>query len=171
VTIPEWSQQIVSIPKPFDIIQGAKLWEQEFGVPLAAGVTNRPPEVRKYTLQQANYLKQLMLYFQLTDVSGRVNRVFPIGPMLSFGQPEAQMDRSSNLHVLYQRGPRSFGYTVVNSDGEVMLRQTYDYTTRPRLQFDGDGKLSVVGGVRRPSPSDLPPPETAVDGPVPPPAP
>src|SRR4051812_6168751 len=58
VHIPEWPREIPpSAPKAFDIIEGAHLWEQEFGVPLAAGATNAVPEVRRYVLQQANYLK------------------------------------------------------------------------------------------------------------------
>ena len=161
VTISEWGKQVTSAPKSFDIVHGAKLWQQRFGLPLAAGVTNQPPEVRTYTLQQANYLKQLMLYFQLTDASGRINKVFPLGPMISFGQPEAQVDRSSNLHVLYQNGPRAFSYSIINPDGEVVARQTYEYTTRPRLRFDRDGNLSVTGGMRQPKSDDLPPPEAA----------
>jgi hypothetical protein len=159
VTIKEWNQHITSAPKPFDVIEGSKLWEQEIGVPPPQGVTNQAPEIRKYTLQQANYLrKQLVLYCRLTDRSGKLNTVFPIGPMLSFGHPTPQVDRLSNLHVLYQNGPRSFNYTVINPDGEVTLRQTYDMPPRPRLQADEDGNISVAGGRRRVKPDDVPPP-------------
>ncbi len=57
VRITDWDHRVTSPPKGFDIIQGAKLWEQEFGVPEPAGATNAAPEVRRYILQQANYLK------------------------------------------------------------------------------------------------------------------
>ena len=115
--------------------------------------TNATPEVRKFILQQANYLKsQLRLYVRLTDASGaKTFRVFPIGPMVSFGRPEPQVDKFSNLHLLYQEGPHSFNYTVVNPDGEIIARRTYDYVDkRPRLQPDAEGKILVTGGVRRP---------------------
>lgn len=160
VQIKDWDSQISSQPKAFDIIDGAKLWSQEFGIP--ATNTNHPPEVRKYALQQANYLKsQLKLYVRLTDVSEtKVFKVFPIGPMVSFGQPEPQLDKYSNLHVLYQNGPREFSYTVINPDGDVIVRQTYDYVnSRPRLQMSEDGKLIVIGGVRRVTVNDVPPPK------------
>ena len=121
VTVKEWNEQILSKPKVFTVIEGATLWEQQFGVPRPAGATNPTPEVRKYTLQEANYLsKNLMLYLRLTDDSGRLNKVLPIGPMLSFGQPDPQVDRSNNLHVLYQNGPHSFSYTVVDPNGNVI---------------------------------------------------
>jgi hypothetical protein len=161
VRIKNWNREITSQPKKFDIIEGAKLWEQEIGVPQSDGSTNQTPEIRKYILQQANYLKsQLRLYLRLTDASGaKAFRVFPIGPMVSFGRPEPQVDKFSNLHVLYQDRPHSFNYSVFNPDGEVILRQTYDYVnTRPRLRPDGEGRITVAGGLRRVTPDDWPPP-------------
>jgi hypothetical protein len=71
------------------------------------------------------------------------------------------VDRSNNLHVLYQNGPHSFSYTVVDPNGHVIRRETYDFTTRPRLQADRDGNLTVVGGKRHPNALDLSPPTTA----------
>ena len=136
------------------------------------------PEVRKYILQQANYLRtQLRLYVRLTDASGaKTFRVFPIGPMVSFGRPEPQVDKFSNMHLLYQDGPRSFIYTVINPQGEVITRHTYEIYggTRPRLQPDMDGKVVVTGGARRPTKDDVPPskePEPSKEQPKPPTAP
>src|ERR1035441_8168604 len=168
VRIKDWNQEITSPPRNFDIIDGARLWEQDFGVPNADGPTNSTPEVRKYILQQANYLKsRLRLYVRLTDASGaRPFRVFAVGPMVSFSRPEPQVDMYSNLHLLYQDGAHSFNYTVVNPDGEVIARRTYDYLdSRPRLEPDQGGKVLVTGGVRRISPTDVPPykPATAAE--------
>jgi len=158
VAVPEWKQEIRSDKKWFTVIQGARLWEQEFGVPKAPGDTNALPEMRRYALQEANYLRsRLTLYVQVTDATGKINKVLPIGPMISFGQPEPKVDKVSNLHLLYQNGPRSFIYTVINPDGEIITRQTYDYTTRPRLMADPSGVLTVVGGSRRITHDDLPP--------------
>ena len=168
VRIKDWNREITSPPRHFDIIEGAKLWEQEIGVPNSAAQTNATPEVRKFVLQQANYIKaQLRLYARVTDASGnRTIRVFPIGPMVSFGRPEAQVDKFSNLHVLCQEGFHAFRYTVINPDGEIIVRRIYDYVDkRPRLEPDTDGKVLVVGGVRRVTPSDVPPsaPATPVE--------
>ena len=160
VQIKDWNQSVRSQPKSFDIIEGARLWEQEIGVPDSGAGTNAMPEVRKFILQQANYLKsQLRLYVRLTDASGtKTFRVFPIGPMVSFGRPEPQVDKFSNLHLLYQEGPHAFSYTVVNPDGEIIARRTYDYVDkRPRLVPDAEGKVLVIGGVRRPTAKDVPP--------------
>jgi hypothetical protein len=153
VRIKEWGGQPVSSqPKSFNVVEGAKLWEQEFGVPTPPEATNAIPEVRKYVLQQANFLKgKLRLYLRLTDASGtKVFRVVPIGIVLSFSRPEPRLDKFSNLHLLYQNWAHSSSYTVFNPDGEILERQTYDYTdTRPRLQVDADGRISVAGGARK----------------------
>lgn len=166
VKIKDWNQNIRSEPRNFDIIEGARLWEQDIGVPGSGSETNSSPEVRKFILQQANYLKsQLRLYVRLTDASGsRTFRVFPIGALVSFGRPEPQVDKFSNLHVLCQEGSHSFRYTVVNPDGEIIVRQTYDYVDRrPRLVPDAEGKVLIMGGVRRLTAKDVPPPKPATE--------
>lgn len=159
LAVPGWDREFSSPQKGFDLIKGAKLWEEQFGVPPSPDSTNAIPEIRTYALQEANYLhSRLMLYAQVTDMDGKINKVVPIGPMVSFGQPEARVGKSSNLHVLYQNGPRTFNYTVINPDGTVILRQTYDYTTRPRMMTSVDGDLAIAGGSRRVTYNDLPPP-------------
>ena len=159
--IKEWDRDISSRPASFDIIEGAKLWEQEIGLPQPNG--GSPPEIRKYILQQANYIKgHLRLYLRVTDAYGKALRVFPIGAMVSFGRPDPpQVDKLSNLHVLYQNGPSSFSYTVFNPGGELIVRQVYDYVgTRPRLSGNDEGQISVKGGARRLTDNDVPEPKS-----------
>jgi hypothetical protein len=168
VHINDWDKDFISAPAVFDVIDGDKLWQQDFGVPVASG----EPEVRKYTLQQANYLKHLQLYLRVSDADdSRVFRVQSLGTMVSFSSPEPQVDKASNLHVLWQTGARGFAYRVVNPNGEIIVRQTYDYTaTRPRLRVNEEGRIIVIGGVRRFMRDDLPAGETTPSGPEPAPA-
>lgn len=160
VKIKEWNDQVSSRPQVIEIVQGTKLWEQEFGVP----VTNSTPELRRYTLQQANYLRQMQLYVRVSDAGdARVFRIFPAGPLVSFSSPEAQVDQQSQLHLLFQTGARSFAYVVVNPDGDVVARQTHEYAgSRPQLRKAEDGRLSVTGGARRFTSMDIPPAEVVV---------
>jgi hypothetical protein len=159
VRLKQWNTEAITKPKPFDIIHGAKIWSQDFGVPeTEVGKFNRP-EVRRYALEQANYLRsELRLYLRLTDATGdRVLKVFPLGPMVSFGSPEHQIDKESQLHVLYQNGARSYSYAVISPDGDTLIRQTYDIaSSRPRLQLNEQGQVVVAGGARRIAASDLP---------------
>jgi len=159
VKIPPIEKEIEVKAKAFDIISGTTLWEKEVGVP-----ATQPPLVRKFALQQATFLTQLRLYVRLTDATeSQVFRVQPIGTLLSFSTPEPLVDKSSNLHVLFQNGPRSFLYSVVTPEGDQIIRQTYDYyaNSRPRLRAEEDGRVAVVGGARRILLSDLPPPRVA----------
>jgi hypothetical protein len=159
VKIKGWDREIASPPRDFDVIEGAKLWEQAVGVPNSAG-TNGAPEVRKYILQQANYLKgRIGLFLRVTDSGGgKTFRVFPIGSMVSFSRPEAQIDKFNNLHVLYLNSPHAFSYTVFNPEGDLVTRETYDMPNNAHLhlQVGEDSKISVAGGVRRITANDLP---------------
>src|SRR6185369_10135809 len=102
VRIKGWEQEFASKPKTFEVVTGTKLWEQEFGVPPAANAPNAALEVRKYVLQQANYLKQLRLYVRLTDATdSKTLHVFAVGPIVSVSRPQPQLDKSSNLHLLW----------------------------------------------------------------------
>ncbi len=172
VSIKQWNQEIGSRPVRFDIIDAAKLWEQVVGLPGSVGGDNGMPEVRKYILQQASYLRgQLRLYLRVTDAYDRALRVVPVGPLLTFSRPDPRVDKLSNLHLLYQIGPHSFSYNQFNTDGEVITRQTYDYVgTHPHFRTDEEGKISVAGGVRRLTANDVPPPkadDTTAADPIP----
>ena len=154
--IKDWSAQIASVPKAFDVITGAKLWAQDFGVPTG---TNGAPEVRKYTLEEANYLKkQLRLYVQVSDApEALVYKVSALGPMVSFSQPEAQVDRQSRLNVLWQTGAQGFSYAIVNPDGSVALLDYYEnFFSRPHMTVTSYGDIAVQGGTRRPKPTEMP---------------
>jgi hypothetical protein len=160
VKVPQWSDEFPSLPKTFHIIRGARIWEQEFGVPAKEG----PPEVRKYSLVRAQGLKQTRLYVRVTDPDeNRVFRVVPLGQVVAFGKPETQVDGQSRLHVLFQNGARSFQYGAFTPDGEWAVRQTHDYSeTRPALRVSDTGKVLVNGGYRRYTAVDIPPSTTAV---------
>jgi hypothetical protein len=132
------------------------------------------PLVRKYTLEQANYLRsQLRMYVQVSDEAERnIFKVRAIGPMVSFSQPEAQLDRLNKLHVIYQSGARVFTYTVVNPDGDIVQQENYDYlNTRPRLHPEDNGTITVIGGLRRVKPIDMPTVQAPSAVPAPAPAP
>ena len=85
------------------------------------------------------------MYVLVSDQSGaRILKVSAIGPMVSFSQPEAQLDRASNLHVICQSGAQSFIYSVVNPDGNITRQEIYDYlNTRPRLGVNDAGDIVV----------------------------
>jgi len=123
-----------------------------------SATTNTAPEMRKYILQQANYIKgQLRLYARVADANDKPIKVFALGPTVSFSRPQPLVDKASNLHVLYQNGARTYSYTELNPDGDVIARRFFEYvSSRPRLREDDQGNISVLGGVRRATSEDVP---------------
>jgi hypothetical protein len=162
IRIPQWHQEITCKSATFTVADGVPLpgfANLQFGMLLPPGVSNAVPEIRKYSLLKISDIKDIKLYFRLTDSAGKTLRVFPIAGMTSFSEPEVQIDRENNLHVLHQTGARSFNYAVISPDGQWVARQTYMYTgTRPVLRANGTGQIFVAGGVRRLSQNDFPPP-------------
>ena len=157
VHINQWGTDVSSPPKEFDIIDGADIWSRDFGVPSDA--TNRPPEVRKYILEEANYLRQQLRLYVLVSNPSRsvVYKVTAIGPMVSFSQPDVQFDRKSNLHIMYQSAAQTFIYSEVNPDGTLVQQEAYDVLdTRPHLAVTEQGDIFVAGGVRRVHPEEVP---------------
>ncbi len=156
VRIDQWGENVFSKPVGFEIIKGTVLWVQQFGVPTEPG---SQPQMRKYILQQANYLDELQLYVRVTDLSERV--VFKarrLAPMLLISQPQAQIDTANRLHVLTQFGMRQFLHLCVDPDGELVLRNTYESDgARPALRSTEAGGVFVKGGKRQLRQDDLPP--------------
>jgi hypothetical protein len=160
--IAQWNVEIPCKPANFTVANGLPLHGRvnlQFGVPPPPGVTNVLPEIRNYSLIKVAYLDRLKLYFRLTDSNGRTLKVFPLSRMLSFSEPEAQMDRFNNLHVLMQTGARAFTYSIVSPNGLLLARQVYEYTSaRPVLKITDDGDIFVGGGQRVLTVEDVPPP-------------
>jgi hypothetical protein len=149
VLVEEWGETLTSLPESFDVISGRKLWEQAFGLPNSFRADGSP-EVRKYLLQQANYVRsQIRLYARITDLAEEQTfGVVPIGPMVSFSRPTALVDGDSNLHVLYQSGPRVSTYCKLDPDGEILIYEKREYSAaKPRLSATEDGNVTVIGGV------------------------
>jgi hypothetical protein len=70
-----------------------------------------------------------------------------------------QLDRSSNLHVLWQSGAAHYTYAVVSPDGALITQEIYDFSAtspRPRLIMADDGTINVNGGIRRVQPEPMP---------------
>jgi hypothetical protein len=103
VHIKDWDRAVVSKPKFFEVVRGQVIWEQDIGLPQSA-TNHSAPEVRKYQLQQATMSRAMKLYLRISD-SGetRTFRVVPIGPLISFSDPQTRIDQSSQLHAVHTR--------------------------------------------------------------------
>jgi len=166
IKIPQWGQEILVPPVAFTIIKGTRLGnlpdtDTEVGVPFLHGEPGRPPEVRRYFLERTDATAGMRLYVRLTDGTGaQTLRLVPIGPYFSYSQPDVKLDSFNDLHVLHQTGGKEFTYCVIDTLGQILERQTYQYIDRrPALLKDASGGVHVAGGERVISAGDLPPPQ------------
>ena len=182
VRIHQWGEEFHSPLRSFNVSPGTKLWEQDVGV--SAGVPGVAPFVRTYMLQQTSRGRRMILYARVSDAeSGMTLRVFPLGNLVSFNRPQPQIDRTGNLHVLFQYGAKSFSHCGIDPQGRLTLRQTYLLGRgRPALRITQEGQVVVTGGMRhlryddiprtRPSPTSTrlppPPPPSSPVGDLPP---
>jgi hypothetical protein len=164
VKVPAFNNSYASPGKTFFIVTGSRMWERAFGVPPsieppdASGV----PVMRKYILIQALSGKETKFYVRVTDAQENNIKVIPVGTLISFSRPEPQIDKWSNLHVLYQIGSRSMVYTVINPEGLLIARETHSISdTRPSMVTTDEGRIVIRGGVRTPSVDDIPPYDAA----------
>jgi hypothetical protein len=118
-----------------------------FGLPASNSGSNQI-SARKYILEKMITMKESRLYVRLTNPQeSECYHVYQLCPMVSFAQPETQIDKDSHLHVLCQTGAKIFTYFVVNPRGEIAKRLSYEYTgSRPTLMRDGDGGFRIEGG-------------------------
>ena len=146
---------VTSSAANFEIVRGTRLGEQPFGVNTPDG-----PEKRKFILQHVNYLNDVLLYVRCTDeTESTTYNVIRLGKTVSFTKPQETLDANGRWHVLHQFGRIDYGYHVFGPDGTMELRQTYVVTDRrPQLRVNGQGKIAVTGGARRPSVDDFPVP-------------
>ena len=158
VDLADWGTEVSSTPVSFDVISGVKLWEQPFGVPSASPNSHEPPEVRKYILLSASYVKQTKLYLRLTDeTEATVFHVQPLGNITSFAELRNRLDTKNNLHLLYEESARTYGYREITPNGDLIKRQQFYYVEGPpHLRTDPDGEVYVADAQRHLTAEDIP---------------
>lgn len=128
----------------FSIFQGRELWKKVVGLP---SIENEKDEYRQYTLLAHRGERDEMLYLSIKDNPPRlVYGVISLGVFLSATPTDAQIDREGNVHVLFQNGPRSFGYVEVDPRAKLLQRAAFsDRMSKPRLLTEA-GNITVRGG-------------------------
>lgn len=143
--------------KVFEVSAARSIWEKTVGVPQEGGVAGN---ARTYSLMTNRFPDHTSLYVRVEDKdSGMVYATYSLGQIISFDQPQAEFDRSNQLHVLYCAAPRLWSYARVGLNGELVSRASFAETkSRPRLVHADDGVIKVAGGMM-----DTPVTQTARD--------
>ncbi|MBA2241555.1 MAG: hypothetical protein H0W04_01515 [Chthoniobacterales bacterium] len=132
--------------KVFQVGDARAIWQRTVGVP--EGMTDAG-SVRTYSLLSNRFPDHTKLYVRVEDKStGAVYCTFPLGRAIAFDEPQAELDQSNSLHVLHCAAPRTWAYSRVGVNGELLAHKTYMETkTRPRLRRAADGRIAVRGGM------------------------
>ena len=130
----------------FEVTNARPIWQRTVG-------TNEPTAgaaaTRTYSLMTNRFPDHTSLYVRVEDKdSGAVYATYSLGRSIEFGEPQAELDRSNQLHVLHCAAPRVWAYSRVGLDGQLLARSTfYETKTRPRLVHTQEGKVAVSGGM------------------------
>jgi hypothetical protein len=129
----------------FEVTDARPIWQQTVGVPGAGG----SDEVRTYSLMTNRFPNHTSLYVRVQDKdTGVVYATYSLGRTIAFEQPQAEIDRANQLHVLHCAAPRAWSYARVGLNGELLEHSTFMETrTRPHLVHSGGGEVAVRGGM------------------------
>jgi hypothetical protein len=146
VFFPDLNKFFYSTTKVVQVGDARPIWQKTVGVP-----EGRPNagEVRSYSLLSNRFLDHTSLYVRVENRdSGVVYTTYSLGRTIANEDPQAEIDRANQLHVLHCAAPRSWAYSHVGLNGELLAHSTFLETkTRPRLRHAADGTIAVSGGM------------------------
>jgi len=135
-----------STTKVVQVADARPIWQKTVGVPEESPGAG---EARTYSLLSNRFLDHTSLYVRVENRNtGVVFTTYSLGRIISNLEPQAEIDRANQLHVLHCASPRSWAYSHVGLNGELLAHSTFLETkTRPRLRHTPDGSIAVNGGM------------------------
>ena len=135
-----------SASRVFEVTDARPIWQQTVGIPDGVAA---PGDARTYSLLSNRFPDHTSLYVRVQDRDkGIVYATYSLGRSIAFEQPQAEIDRANQLHVLHCAAPRAWTYSRVGLNGELLGHSSLMETkTRPRLIRSANGEVAVQGGV------------------------
>lgn len=145
VYFADLNQYFYSQTKVFQVADARPIWQKTVGIP--DGVPGAG-EMRTYSLLSNRFPDHTSLYVRVENKSrGLVHTTYSLGRVLAYDEPQAEVDRANQLHVLHCAAPRTWAYSHIGLNGELLTHSTFMETkTRPRLRHVADGSVAVHGG-------------------------
>jgi hypothetical protein len=145
VFFADLNKYFYSQTKVFQITEARAIWQKTVGVP-----DGRPGagEVRTYSLLSNRFPDHTSIYVRVENKnSGVVYTTYSLGRVIAFDEPQAEIDSANQLHVLHCAAPRTWAYSHIGLNGELLAHSTFMETkTRPRLRHTAEGAIAVSGG-------------------------
>src|SRR2546423_9816939 len=135
-----------STTKVVQVTDARPIWQKTVGVP--EGMPGAG-EARTYSLLSNRFLDHTSLYVRVENKdTGVVYTTYSLGRIIASDDPQAEIDRANQLHVLHCAAPRTWAYSHVGLNGDLLAHSTFLETkTRPHLRHTADGAIAVSGGM------------------------
>ena len=145
VYFADLNQFFYSPTKVFQIADARPIWQKTVGIP--EGMPGAG-EVRTYSLLSNRFPDHTSLYVRVENKNrGVVYATYSLGHLIAYDEPQTELDHANQLHVLHCAAPRSWAYSHIGLNGELLAHSTFMETrTRPRLRPAVDGAVAVSGG-------------------------
>jgi hypothetical protein len=146
VFFTDLNKYFYSTTKVVQVSDARPIWQKTVGVP--EGMPGAG-EARTYSLLSNRFLDHTSLYVRVENRdTGVVFTTYSLGRIIASQDPQAEIDRANQLHVLHCASPRSWAYSHVGLNGELLAHSTFLETkSRPRLRHTPDGTIAVNGGM------------------------
>ena len=127
-----------------EITDGRPVFQKIVGVPDGMPGAGETREITAMTHRLPN---STQLYLRIENKKGgTVFCTHRLGRLVSYGTPEIILDQKNQVHILQNAAPKSFLYSHIGLNGEVLQRKTYSQIVkRPILREGPNGKIQVIG--------------------------
>jgi len=146
IYFPDLNKFFYSTTKVFQVTDARPVWQKTVGVPDGAQGAG---DVRTYSLLTNRFVDHTGLYVRVENRNtGVVYTTYSLGRIIANEEPQAELDAANQLHVLHCAAPRSWAYSHIGLNGEMLKHSTFLETkTRPHLRHGADGVIAVSGGM------------------------
>ena len=129
-----------SATKVFQVTDARAIWQRTVGIPEGlpgAGGT------RTYSLLSNRFPDHTSLYIRVEDKNaGLVYSTYSLGRVIAFDEPQAELDRMNQLHVLHCSAPRTWAYSHIGLNGQLLKQSTFmQIKSQPHLRRTDDGSI------------------------------
>jgi hypothetical protein len=133
--------------KAFQVTNARPVWQTTVGIPEGSPGAG---EARTYSLLSNRFADHTSLYVRVENKeSGVVYATYSLGRIIAYDEPQKEIDRANQLHVLHCAAPRTWAYSHIGLNGQLLREATFMETkTRPHLRRTSGGEIAVSGGVR-----------------------
>jgi hypothetical protein len=133
--------------RAFQVINARPIWQTTVGVPEGSPDAGSP---RTYSLLSNRFADHTSLYVRVENKdSGLVYATYSLGRIIAYDEPQKEIDRANQLHILHCTAPRTWTYSHIGLNGQLLKQSTFMETkTRPRLHRTSSGEIAISGGMR-----------------------